>query len=763
MYRQRAKDILHALPQLKSSYELTHGRFRNKLQGPEDARRFVGFLKFLSTILHQGLGFIKAVAHLWRKDALENMGYVGGDSKVPPPHPDPHMRAFVTPPRTSSLIRRFAASSLARAVPWKMSHTFQKEIDKKVADWTKRPVKASLEELANLELFAERLFRTLKERPRAPINASLAQELGFYPTEDDSPAAPAPASKASYATLEKNGGTRKELLDSYARRAWDNLGREAHPRPTAQELYHFCEKYLANRARQGTSDLLRRRFKPVAIQEVGKVRVATVHEATATHFGRALSHETVSYLARHPWFAPGLTGEAVKLLPARRHVGPLRVYSADLSAATEKISQDRAQAIARGIAGALNWSKDKTVAAQSLLGPQTFTHPDFPGPIKTTNSILLGLGFTWTILSVLNAYNAYDGDFKDRSFTVCGDDLAGYWDEVRILAYQNQTTHAGLELNIAKSFRALNGGVFCEDLLRAVPTSDGPIVRTAGVAHISQACGARLSNRGGKKGLYSVREGLTRAFGTAFGPIRNLIKVTLRRLKPGGTTAAPVFLGGDGGYTYSKSDACNTRLLLISYIERGPRLTLRAANESGWADLQRDLISSFRPGTQDRGVPLSEVLAAARAAYSRSDLTRPVVKPVEKHPRVLLAENRKRIRHGRHILRGTVKDLIEKIRSCPFLTHQGKRLLSRPYLPTLLNSKPVGKSIRRLTTLVTRHQVDPMIDPADAAVVLHDYGLEPVETQTLGISRPWGFQVQAYRKGMRGFRTGLSAKRRAIH
>jgi hypothetical protein len=39
--------------------------------------------------------------------------------------------------------------------------------------------------------------------------------------------------------------------------------------------------------------------RAIALQECGKVRIATLHPATAVHYGRSVSAELIPLLARH--------------------------------------------------------------------------------------------------------------------------------------------------------------------------------------------------------------------------------------------------------------------------------------------------------------------------------------------------------------------------------------------------------------------------------------------------------------------------------
>jgi hypothetical protein len=440
-----------------------------------------------------------------------------------------------------------------------------------------------------------------------------------------------------------------------------------------------------------------------------------------------LSGETIPLLARHHWFSEGLTGEHTPLVSQ----GPL--YSADLTAATEWITHETAAAVMNGIADALDWSSSKRIAALALVGPQLLRSGGSADWKKTTNSVLLGLGISWTCLSVVNAYCAAPDDLKDRTLKVCGDDLLGAWDALRRAKYANRLAALHLKLNVDKSFIA-QGGVFCEKL--EMNAARGSETRQVPVLGLREAAAAKLFVRGGRKGLYSVRANLADRLPLSKGPLHKLLRHTLSTTHHKGARNGPVWAGGDGGRITSKRDAREAANMIVSTWLKGPVLTIKGASQGPWEEVIRTLKEQLPPAASE--TTLSDVTLTARIALIRSNPKAPIFRPVERSPGSLRATGKKRAQEGgawrttMRLLRGVLTDAQ--------LTQKGKRKL-RNLLPPLLSRNPQPKLIRRVAKLTQQHWADPQVDPLAAALVLDDLNLTPAMYQDGG-SRPWGFLLK---------------------
>jgi hypothetical protein len=483
-------------------------------------------------------------------------------------------------------------------------------------------------------------------------------------------------------------------------------------------VYYWAEYQLARRG--GGED-----FRAVALPEVGKIRVATIHSAKFAHMGRALSTECVGMLARLPWFREGLTGTTTPLQ------GEGSLYSADLTAATEYISFDRATAIIEGIGEALDWPVDKRKAAKKLVGKQLLHTAT--GTKWTTQGVLLGLGISWTCLSVLNAFNAWVGDWKDESFKVCGDDLLGLWSDARRQRYKTNTTSSGLKLNDSKSFLSPHTGIFCERL----ELSNGKTTRAVHKIGMRQAAAGKYRARPGKTGLVAVREGLTKALRTERGPLRRLIGVTLQRTKVRGMPCGPGWLGGDGGPVQSSEDARDVRAMLVAWLYRGDCSTMRGTTESQWAAALRDLRDEVLPGVDAR-VRLSHVEDAVRLAFAQREALQTSSKATEKTKQELRRQGRGRTVRGRALLQTKKKsEFYLNFRDCERLSIVGRRRI-RALVQPLLNLIPSPALVNRVVSIISRHRRDPLVDPISAEIALQGMNLAKQPLQNGGF-RPWGF------------------------
>jgi len=76
----------------------------------------------------------------------------------------------------------------------------------------------------------------------------------------------------------------------------------------------------------------------------------------------------------------------------------------------------------------------------------------------------MGLGPSWTIMSVMNSYAAIKAGAAKNSFAVNGDDIVGIWPTDVIDRYELICHEIGIVVNKDKSFRGKRG-VFCEQIV----------------------------------------------------------------------------------------------------------------------------------------------------------------------------------------------------------------------------------------------------------------------------------------------------------
>jgi len=110
----------------------------------------------------------------------------------------------------------------------------------------------------------------------------------------------------------------------------------------------------------------------------------------------------------------------------------------------------------------------------------------------TTRGIHMGLGPTWVILSLINSYSAWKAGAGRTSYSVCGDDLIGFWARPIADRYEATLEELGLVVNKTKSFFGRRG-VFCERIVEQ--DSRGTRADAHDVGHLSAITAAKLIAR----------------------------------------------------------------------------------------------------------------------------------------------------------------------------------------------------------------------------------------------------------------------------
>jgi len=248
------------------------------------------------------------------------------------------------------------------------------------------------------------------------------------------------------------------------------------------------------------------------VEKGGKVRVVTLHPGDEIHCARRL---TSLWLSRLKNFA--VTRQMMKNLPVvlepecRRGQKP-QIYSADLSSATDYFDHDLAIHVGITLCEALGQGEEDKESIHRLFGPHTVlpqkggtfaeasedataesgTGTNRSGDdreMPTTRGIHMGLGPTWVILSLVNSYAAWYADAGRKTYSVCGDDLVGYWSKSVTKKYEACLEDLGLVVNKSKSFFGRRG-VFCERIVELA--ADEQTAHVTDVGHLSAITAAKL-------------------------------------------------------------------------------------------------------------------------------------------------------------------------------------------------------------------------------------------------------------------------------
>jgi len=232
---------------------------------------------------------------------------------------------------------------------------------------------------------------------------------------------------------------------------------------------------------------------PLILPE-GKIRVPTMHTSEVVWAARTLNQYLLPFVKNWSISRDIIRNTAITL-ENRNCSGKLHLFSADFKKSTDPISLDTAKYVLEHLTKGFSkpsWF-DKVVSL--VFAPHELSVKGGSGDMSkpVTCGALMGLGPSWTILSILNAFCAKHTDI--RSFKTCGDDLIGLWTEEEIKIYKENVTKIKLLLNDTKCFKSRNYGVFCERFVKRI----GRKAIVTESIRLSQATGMRSIDK--KKGV----------------------------------------------------------------------------------------------------------------------------------------------------------------------------------------------------------------------------------------------------------------------
>jgi len=346
----------------------------------------------------------------------------------------------------------------------------------------------------------------------------------------------------------------------------------------------------------------------VPITERGlKIRVASSHPSYLAHYSRCLSKYLLPFLKDLSWSRSSLKAEEIKLHNRDRNA---RLFSADLSAASDHIDHGVGQAILKGLLEGMGVNSAEVDGAMRCLEPYTLE-----GRL-TTRGAHMGLGTTWSVLSLLNAFAGYQACSDKRTFRICGDDLIGLWTEAEQHTYVRWIEKLGLQMNLKKSFRGVRG-VFCEKLIQinrvdtqgisALETPDR--VTTLKETYSESVWTHNDTNPENKERVQQIASDATQPY-----PIRRLAEERLSSFKTKkGITTGPSQMGGSG---IGKIPNRDVLARIKAYLIKGPfSIPTQAVVTAGF----QERMSNYRISRQTdrtKAVPYRDVLTAeTRAEY----------------------------------------------------------------------------------------------------------------------------------------------------
>jgi hypothetical protein len=276
---------------------------------------------------------------------------------------------------------------------------------------------------------------------------------------------------------------------------------------------HFTKEVLARWGPDGTDGRLPTR--PLVLAERGlKTRIASIFPASAVTVASRINGPLLRILFRNPvHFREGVDSSSVeRALSGERDPSQKKeceLLSADLSAASDWLELDVTLAVwdeicrAQSSLGAEGWTDQLKEAGAVLLGQHELTFDDVKGmasrgslradleeeseakrkkilderahlgrirQVLRTNGAeskrgaAMGLGLTWPILSMVNAFCAQEGIGRRKAQRVrlLGDDMIARWEKRDTESYFHNLETLGLVVNREKSLRSWYGAVFAE-------------------------------------------------------------------------------------------------------------------------------------------------------------------------------------------------------------------------------------------------------------------------------------------------------------
>jgi len=297
-----------------------------------------------------------------------------------------------------------------------------------------------------------------------------------------------PTPSASRLTTRKAGGAREEVRKRH--RNWiANTPSGLWARPDALTFLDYREPFLTSsevdsvRSNQGSVDVARSAAYLTATEELPnrvtcvrergfKVRIVSAPEGFATISGSCLNKALLRGVSRYGPCSSFLRGDrrkAVEEVCSASRSGDFFV-STDLTAATDRLPLDLVKSVVLGLID--GWKGLPPVWAEALLaltGPQSLSYP-WGQRVMSTCGILMGLGPSWPILSIIHAWWAetswrmagWDPRRQLGCHAIGGDDLFARWPWQVVDRYRSIVSLCGGERSSGKDFLSVTAGNFTE-------------------------------------------------------------------------------------------------------------------------------------------------------------------------------------------------------------------------------------------------------------------------------------------------------------
>jgi hypothetical protein len=190
---------------------------------------------------------------------------------------------------------------------------------------------------------------------------------------------------------------------------------------------------------------------------------------------------------------------------------------------------------------------------------------------------LMGQGFGWAVVTLLNISCALGAGASEDSFAVCGDDIVGLWTLDMIHRFERNVSLAKLELNDEKSFKSPEGGVFCE---RHVLRTGSHTAECKEVVRLAEACASKAFLYESQAGMNDRLEEIAMGNRTQrTHPIHSCLKRSASRARRG----TVIERGVPGTYSQGGGGAgCPDAVSVIAYAMHGSTRLGKKVPASYW-------------------------------------------------------------------------------------------------------------------------------------------------------------------------------------
>jgi hypothetical protein len=348
------------------------------------------------------------------------------------------------------------------------------------------------------------------------------------------------------------------------------------------------------------------------------------------------------------------------------------LFSADLSKATDYIPHSLALHFARRLSERLGREED-IPHLERIFSPKLL-----PDRSLTRNGIHMGLGCSWTILSLINSFSAWYAGARKETYAICGDDLIGFWNNQVKDGYTDTLEKLGLVVNKDKSFFGKRG-VFCERLVTVEADMTSAIARDVG--HLSHITAAKAVS-GRTSCTFAAADQLQSVKGKEAG----IARAAFQRLLPCKKGSGRIRHFGNG----KSATLATVRSLLVQGAMRTTHMPM-----------DKNVSEQVKTAEDNQGeVPLSQFLIHLNSARWASDAGR------GRRPRILQMSASEFKRRNRLTMPSS-RDSPEQIRTL-ILRSKHSRANKKAMLHALrvYTRSPTQSILDRLTSLAARRRAE---------------------------------------------------------